>query len=312
MAPLCSPRRSSHHAGLRFTHAFSALAAVGCLAGCAAASGRSARLADDQYVASCIGLGEVVLDPPASLCVGTLDGSVEGLGVQMTPGVSPALSHDRSQIALVDGNRLRVVDTTGKETISIDGQVGLVSIRWLPDGSGLIVQRRLDDDHMMLERLDLAGPKTTVLAESDELPGRLEEGISLSPDGTRLAYATELGGAWALRILDLTTLEQDTLFSSEQYVYAPSWSPDGDHIAAVVGLLIETIDVRDGSHTITASTGRDVTTPSWSPSGDGLLFVDSRGAVAVVTPGDITSVRPIVDQTAPGSGGPFPALPTWS
>ena len=54
---------------------------------------------------------------------------------------------------------------------------------------------------------------------------------SVSPDGTRVAFASNRDGFWDLYLLDLTSGETTRLTSSKEYNSAPSWSPDGRWLA---------------------------------------------------------------------------------
>jgi TolB protein len=50
---------------------------------------------------------------------------------------------------------------------------------------------------------------------------------AVSPDGARLAFASNRDGAWDIYILDLTNGETTRLTNSSHYDASPSWSPDG-------------------------------------------------------------------------------------
>lgn len=276
---------------------------VGC------SSNDDGALSDRQYVASCIGVKGEAFDPVAVLCTGSLDGSIHELGNPMTPGVGPMLSPDRQRIAFVDGDRVVIADTSGAELSSLD-EPGVVSLGWLPDGSGLIVHHD-ETSGGAIERLDLPEGSTTVVLAADDMTGRVEQGIAVSPDGTQVAYASEVEEGWELRAVDVATGEQRVVFSADDFVYSPSWSPNGVRIAVVVGASIQLVDVRDGSTQLAAVTGKDVTTPTWSPDGKQLLFVDAR-AVLVRTDARRMNPTAIVDFTAPDATGRFPALPCWS
>jgi len=245
------------------------------------------------------------------LCVGSVDGSVREFGNRMTPGVGPALSADRSRIAFVDDDRLVIVDASGVEVAEVGDEEGLTAVQWQADGSGVIVQRETDSDGVSIERISLEQPASTVVIAYG-LSGDVESGIAVSPDGSEVAYSARVDEVWELRVVDISTGDQRTVYSSHEYVYSPSWSPEGDKLAVVVGTSIQSIDVRDGTASIIGATGRDVTSPTWSPNGEDLLFVDSRGALLRVKVADWSTMEAIVDYTSGDFSERFPAFPQWT
>src|ERR1051325_10170549 len=52
-----------------------------------------------------------------------------------------------------------------------------------------------------------------------------------SPDGKRIAFASNRSGEWDLYTMDLSTAKVTQLTNTPQYEGAPSWSPDGSYIA---------------------------------------------------------------------------------
>ena len=272
-------------------------------------AGRAA-IADDEFVASCIGLDERS-DEPAALCVVDVGNGVTAtLRPGIEPGIAPALSPDRRSIAVVDDGRIVVLTADGTERTSIE--LAAESVAWLDDGDTLVVHRLRTDGASIVEQHSVgSGTDPAVLLSSDEVGGEVEEGIAVSPESQRLAVAVHDGEQWKLIVADLVSGEQRTVLSSSEAVYAPAWSPDGGHLAVVAGAEIRTVDLATGTERLLATAPEPLTTPTWSPSGDRLLFVDARGAV-VLTPitGGTQSV--VVDLTRDREAGPFPAFPTWS
>ena len=103
---------------------------------------------------------------------------------------------------------------------------------------------------------------------------------AISPDGSRIAYASRVDGLFKLFIMDQdgsnTTLAYE---HDELNVYDPKWSPDGTKIAACIGNReLETktcdvfvIDLTSGEATQITSLGFAIC-PEWSPDGDKLAF----------------------------------------
>ena len=100
-----------------------------------------------------------------------------------------------------------------------------------------------------------------------------------SPDGKKLAFASNRSGFWDLYLLDLTTGEVSQLTDTPQYEGAPSWSPDGSYLAfeaydndnlnIVVG---PANDPLNGAIRLTTSTASDHS-PAWAPDGRNIAFI---------------------------------------
>jgi hypothetical protein len=114
---------------------------------------------------------------------------------------------------------------------------------------------------------------------------------SISPDGTRIAYAREMAGpndsfpfgsprVW---LLDVTTGQNGPVYEDQQVLgYEPQWSPNGTQLASFDGLAdqIRLLDMTSGEQFIFSSgTGGPIT---WSPDEKKFLFTDveqSEGGV---------------------------------
>lgn len=51
-----------------------------------------------------------------------------------------------------------------------------------------------------------------------------------SPDGARIAFASNQGGKWAIYVIDLVTNEVHQLTDGATNAIAPAWSPDGKQL----------------------------------------------------------------------------------
>ncbi len=71
-----------------------------------------------------------------------------------------------------------------------------------------------------------------VLGLSGCLPGPGEQKVAKtdpvwSPDGTKIAFASNQGGSWAIYVIELATNEVRQLTTGTTNAIAPAWSPDG-------------------------------------------------------------------------------------
>ncbi len=89
---------------------------------------------------------------------------------------------------------------------------------------------------------------------------------ALSPDGTRLVFASNRNGYWNFYILDLRTGETQTLTNSPEYKGNPSWSqPDGAFIA-YESLVNGNLEILVRSTTDLNWRPLPVTSGSWRPT----------------------------------------------
>jgi TolB protein len=105
---------------------------------------------------------------------------------------------------------------------------------------------------------------------------------SLSPDGTRLAFASDRDGFWDIYLLDLQTGGTQRLTNTPQYDSSPTWSPDlawivyetyeGDNLEIAIYSLS---DPSQGPINLTDHPAADIT-PAWSPNGRQIVFISNR------------------------------------
>jgi TolB protein len=105
---------------------------------------------------------------------------------------------------------------------------------------------------------------------------------SLSPDGTRLAFASRRSGYFDIYIWDLETGELTQLTSSPQYDGHPSWSPDSQWLVYEsyeddnLDLFIQSvIDLEQPPINLTHDPAADYA-PVWSPTGRSIAFISTR------------------------------------
>lgn len=106
---------------------------------------------------------------------------------------------------------------------------------------------------------------------------------AISPDGQRLAFASNRNGYWDLYQLDLPSGEITRITDSLEYDGSPTWSPDGLWLAyesysserGSLGIAIRSM--QEDQAAISLSEGSTIDSyPSWSPSGRKLAFVSTR------------------------------------
>jgi Tol biopolymer transport system component len=94
-----------------------------------------------------------------------------------------------------------------------------------------------------------------------------------SPDGERIAFATDRDGNGELYVMDADGAHQRRLTNTPEDESSPAWSPDGAKIAYVTGVIDgnETIHVMnaDGSSRKQLAEGN---WPSWSPDGERIVY----------------------------------------
>ena len=170
------------------------------------------------------------------------------------------------------------------------------------DGAMIIFQRWMQNGEKVLYISDLKG--STRIWEMDVSTGKrtvkwsfkgTPTGVSVSPDGTRVAMILSFQGNPELYVINIATGKWERLTNTVYDVEGqPTWSPDGREIAFVRGVnsqQIWAIDLATKKERRLTSNGRKNVDPDWGA--DGRIAYVSGPYVAVMDAraGDSTAVK---------------------
>ncbi len=127
----------------------------------------------------------------------------------------------------------------------------------------------------------LAG-KDKDITNLSHTPDAREIGVTLSPDGSTLAYLSDASGEYEVYTRPLAGgAEKRITRDGGIWRFPPAWSPDGRHIAyADKQQRLRIVDVASGNtRDVDASRNDDITEYAWSPDGQWLAYTLTSDAM---------------------------------
>jgi eukaryotic-like serine/threonine-protein kinase len=156
------------------------------------------------------------------------------------------------------------------------------AIRFSPDGNSIyFIRNEMNQAHSSLYRVPTLG------GTPERVVSNLDSDISFAPDGQSFVYSLTHSperGRFRLIVQSIKTGEERTLVTGpmNQYLDAPTWSPDGKEIvctilqpdnarSALMGLM--TVNATSGKESLLLGAAGYLDKPVWLPDGSGLLVL---------------------------------------
>jgi len=195
-----------------------------------------------------------------------------------------------------DGRTLLIVERQGMRKLfrKVDAASGnaqtLFDAPWnvwtgalSPDGSALYYSLKDEERRLQLVRRVLATGEESRLYQSPASPGTGLFGLSVSPDGTQLAFArnTETDGRVLTVVPSSGGPPREILKSHKLYAQGSfAWTPDGQHLvfsteAGPNNQQLTAISVRTGEFTLLGVTMPRITSRMLSADGRRIVFTES-------------------------------------
>ena len=139
-----------------------------------------------------------------------------------------------------------------------------------------------------------------------------------SPDGKKIAFASNRSGYWDLYLLDLASGETSQLTDTPDYEGTPTWSPDGafmafeayadDNLEIVIGPVDEPLK---DSVQLTTSSASDHS-PAWAPDGRHIAFISTQSGNSEVILADLDKTDNSRFQNLSNTELASESHPVWS
>ena len=221
----------------------------------------------------------------------------------------PALSPDGTRVAFarVEGDQAGIgiidVDGTGLRMLTTNNLTHDSEPAWSPDGSQIAFVRGYDPTSEGVANFSQCGPARIYVVHVDKANGTLTNltpnqsatDPAWSPDGTRIAFASNRDGNYDIYSMTIEGTDVQQLTKTDANEAEPAWSPDGKTIAYASGYLradvtcgfihtgrgdsplSATPDIylmsNDGSNQTRLTDTENNLEPTWSPDGASLAFV---------------------------------------
>ncbi|MDZ7773205.1 MAG: S41 family peptidase [Balneolaceae bacterium] len=192
------------------------------------------------------------------------------------------VSPDQKKLAFVSRGELFVSDAEGKFIRMIDtNPMGRVlEVKWMDDNRTLVFNQTVDGyQNWFTVAADGSGQARQLTDDSQN--NRM---LALNPDRTQGVY---LSGRDELRLLDLETLESETIVEDEFWGFQnqqPVFSANGEYILYTARRDFEhdifAYHVESGETTNLTNTGVSENSPLWSPDGRYIYFSSTRTAAS--------------------------------
>ncbi len=157
-----------------------------------------------------------------------------------------------------------------------------VAPRFSPDGSRIVyAQDSQGDECFDIFDLNLKDLRTRNL--TPDTPESIYPGLRWSPDGERLAFASNKSGKFSIYTMPVEGGLPEILLEHEYIDSEPEWAPDGSRIAFTSlvsgqdnGLFIASL--KDHASERVAEKGKplEASDPAWSPDGKSLAFYSAE------------------------------------
>lgn len=119
----------------------------------------------------------------------------------------------------------------------------------------------------------------------------------LSPDGKRIAFASNRGGHWDLYVLELQSGQTTQLTNTPEFDSSPTWSPDSAWLAyetyqnGNLQIAILSLTKPGDQPVLLSNDAASDHSPSWAPNGREIAFVSNAGGSADIWVADLNKTE---------------------